>query len=678
MILHGGDYFPEQWLHQPQVLDEDFELLKAANINTITVGMFAWSILEPEEGIFNFEWLDEVFDKAEVYGMKVILGTPSGARPHWLANKYPDVLRVNARNEKMLFGGRHNHCFTSPNYREKVRIINEKLAERYGQRDNLIMWHLSNEYSGDCHCDLCQAAFRDWMKEKYNNSLEAVNANYWNTFWSHTYTDWDQIHSPSQLGETAVHALNLDWRRFVTDQTIDFYLHEKAAVQKYSTNIPVTTNFMADTENLIPFQSLDYSKFSQIVDVLTWDCYPAWHNDWETEADLAMKIGFINDLYRSLKEAPFLIMESTPSFVNWHPINRSKRPKVHELASMQFLAHGSDSVMYFQMRSSKGSSEKFHGSVISHVPPARNRVYQEVQTLGAHLNELSDLTGAMKHAQVGIYYDWENDWVLQDIQGFSKSEMHYHRTLHEHYRPFWEADINVDIVTKNNDFDHYKLLIFPMLYMHSEELLAKVEAFVAGGGTVVYTYMSGMADENDLVHDDGMLVGLQELLGIRLLETDVYYPSQSNHLVTDSQSFTVHDYATVFEIAGATPLATYGDDFYRNTPSLTVNITADGDGRAYFIGARTELDFLRSFYADLVDELGIGGNSVSKSSAAVSVQTRTDADGAEYVFVMNFSDADQEVRLAENVVYVDALTKQEVSNIVDLPAFEVKVLKTES
>src|SRR5699024_7990977 len=137
-------------------------------------------------------------------------------------------------------------------------------------------------------------------------------------------------------------------------------------IREISPNVPITTNFMADTFDLIPFQSLDYSKFAKHVDLISWDAYPAWHNDWETTANLAMKVGFIDDLYRSLKQKPFILMESTPSLVNWHEINKAKRPGMHLLASMQMIAHGSDSNLYFQWRKSRGSSEKFHGAVVDH------------------------------------------------------------------------------------------------------------------------------------------------------------------------------------------------------------------------------------------------------------------------------------------------------------------------
>src|SRR5699024_1432056 len=242
-----------------------------SHTNAYSIGMFAWPAMEPEEGRFEFDWLDKLFDQIHENGGKIALATPSGARPAWLSQKYPEVLRVDQARRKQLHGRRHNHCFTSPAYREKTQIINRVLAERYKDHPALLMWHVSNEYGGECHCDLCQQAFRDWLKEKYNNELNKLNHAWWGPFWSHTFTDWSQIESPSPIGENAVHGLNLDWKRFVTHQTIDFYKNEILSLREITPQIPITTNFMG---NDMPFRGLDYSQFAKEVDVISWDAYP--------------------------------------------------------------------------------------------------------------------------------------------------------------------------------------------------------------------------------------------------------------------------------------------------------------------------------------------------------------------------------------------------------------------
>ena len=229
-VLYGGDYNPEQWLDRPDILEEDIAMMQEAHINTVTLGVFSWSTLEPEEGKYNFGWLDTIMDCLDQAGISVILATPSGARPQWMAEKYPEVLRVNERRERAHYGYRHNHCYTSPIYRQKVRAINMELAKRYGKRKQVILWHISNEYGGECHCPLCQEAFRNWVKDKYK-TVEALNQAWSTTFWSHTYQSFDQVESPSPLGETMLHGLNLDWKRFVSEQTGDFIAEEIKAIR---------------------------------------------------------------------------------------------------------------------------------------------------------------------------------------------------------------------------------------------------------------------------------------------------------------------------------------------------------------------------------------------------------------------------------------------------------------
>ena len=668
-LLHGGDYNPDQWLDYPDILKDDLRLMKLANVNTMTVGIFAWSALEPTEGNYNFEWLDKIIDDVYNQGGRVILATPSGARPAWLSEKYPEVLRTNDRREKMLHGGRHNHCFSSPIYREKTQKMNYKLAERYGNHPALIMWHVSNEYSGDCQCELCQEHFRDWLKNK-SKPIENVNKAWWGPFWSHTYTDWSQIESPSSIGENAVHGLNLDWKRFVTDQTIDFYENEAKPLRELTPNVPITTNFMADTDDLIPFQSLNYEKFSKHVDILSWDCYPAWHNDWETTKDLATKVGFINDLYRSLKQQPFLIMECTPSGVNWHNVNKAKRPGMHTLASMQLLAHGSDSVLYFQWRKSRGSSEKFHGAVVDHDNSEENRVFKEVSQVGEILDKIKEIKGSMKQSKVAIIYDWENDWALKDAQGFGKESRRYPQTLQSHYKYFWDKNISVDVVTPQQDLSKYSLVVAPMMYMMTEETMDRFRDYVKNGGVLVGSYLSGLVNETDLTYLGGWPKTLQEIYGIDVKEIDTLYPKDRNSIKFGNESFEVVDYCTIIEAKEAEVLAKYEEDFYKNTPAITKNNLEKG--KAYFIGARTNQEFLSKFYDKIVKDLDINEVEDFISECGISIQIRENED-AKYYFVMNFTEEEKNIEIKGS--YIDLILGKEAEILNIMKPYGVYVLK---
>ena len=220
-MLHGGDYNPDQWKDYPQILEEDMRLMQLANCNEMSVGIFSWAALEPEEGVYDFSFLDKAMDDIYAAGGRVLLATPSGARPAWMSAKYPEVLRWSDTFVQNHHGRRHNHCYTSPVYREKIAAINGKLAQRYREHPALLGWHISNEYNGKYYCPNCQKAFREFLKNKYG-TLERLNDQWWTAFWAHTYTDWEQIEPPSPIGEMSTHGLNLDWRRFCSYQTTDF------------------------------------------------------------------------------------------------------------------------------------------------------------------------------------------------------------------------------------------------------------------------------------------------------------------------------------------------------------------------------------------------------------------------------------------------------------------------
>ena len=254
-LLHGADYNPEQWLKADGIIEKDIEYMKKAGFNCVTLGVFAWSMLELDDGVYDFSWMDKVINSLYENGIYTILATPTGARPVWLTHKYPEVSRVEKNRIRNLHGGRHNHCYTSPVYRRKTREINTRLAKRYANNPAVIMWHISNEIAGQCYCDKCQSAFREWLKKKYNNDLETLNDAWYTIFWSQKYTDWEQIEAPADHGMPVLHGLNLDWNRFCTEQTLDFYREEVKAVKSVDPDIPCTINMMG------MFTGIDYTKF---------------------------------------------------------------------------------------------------------------------------------------------------------------------------------------------------------------------------------------------------------------------------------------------------------------------------------------------------------------------------------------------------------------------------------
>lgn len=668
-LLHGADYNPEQWLDTPDVLIRDVEMMKEARCNVMSVGIFSWSALEPEEGRYTFDWMDQVLDRLHENGIFVYLATPSGARPAWMSQKYPQVLRVGRDRVKALHGGRHNHCLSSPVYREKVQLMNGQLAKRYAHHPAVIGWHISNEYGGECHCDTCQEQFRDWLKARYV-TLDALNQAWWSTFWSHTYTDWSQLESPSPQGESGVHGLNLDWRRFNTDQVTRFCSDEIRPLKAENPALPATTNFMEY------FYDYDYWKLAGVLDFISWDSYPMWHTR-QDDIGLAAYTAMYHDLMRTLKQGkPFVLMESTPSFTNWQPTSKLKKPGMHILSSLQAVAHGADSVQYFQWRKSRGSSEKFHGAVVDHVGHIDTRVGREVAELGTILSALAPVAGSRVEAKVAIIFDWESRWAMDDAMGPRNAGLHYENTVAEHYRALWSQGIAVDVINADCDLQGYDLVIAPMLYMVREGVSERISHFVQAGGRFVATYWSGIVNETDLCFLDGFPGPLRPVLGIWAEEIDSLTDEQHNSVAGVegnalglSGPYRASQLCEVIHLEGAAALATYGDDFYAGAPAVTVNLY--GKGQAYYVASRNDAQFHADFFTALAKEMHLPRAINTPLPEGMTAARRTDGE-SEFIFLQNYSAQSQSVTLPLD--YQDIVHGGNLPRKLTLPAFGYQIL----
>ena len=602
-LLHGGDYNPEQWLDRPDILAQDIELMKKARVNTVTLGVFSWSVLEPEEGVFNLDWLADIIHDLYANGICTILATPSAARPAWLAHKYPEVRRVRADRVRELYNRRQNYCYTSPLYRDKVRRIDQKLAQRFGSDPAVILWHISNEMGGDCHCELCQAEFRRWLQTRYG-SLQALNKAWNARFWSHDYTDWEQIESPAPQGENAVQALALDWKRFVSDRHIDFLKFERDTVKEIAPNAKFTVNMM------YRFDGIDYFKMAKEIDVASWDNYPTWHKPSETVEETALDTAMMHDLFYSMKDKPFLLMESSPSFTNWQPVSKQKKPGIAELAALQTVAHGADSVLYFQWRASRGAEEKLHGAVIGHDGREDARSFTETAQVGQELEVLAEITAVKREKQAAIVHDWQNKWALEGSCGPRNAGMGYWDELKRHYNALAREGIAVEFVDQNADLTGYGLVVVPMLYLLTDAFAKKLCAFAQSGGTVIVTYWSGVVDESDLCRLGDTPYGLTELLGLRRTEIDGMYDGETRRCVPSAGctlpaalASTLCEVAALDEKDPAEPLSLYEEDYFAGHPAAAVH--RYGKGRAYYLASRFDEAFYRAFYHDAAKEIGL-------------------------------------------------------------------------
>jgi len=663
-ILYGGDYNPNQWPRE--IWDDDMRMFKDARINSATVNVFSWAKIQPAEDRYDFSELDDIIDMLSRENYEIVLATSTGALPAWMAARYPEVERTDYEGRHHKFGHRHNACPNSPVFQKYSAALAGKLAERYGSNPHIKCWHISNEYGGECYCENCARAFRVWLQKKYG-TLEELNKAWNMEFWGHTIYDWDEIVPPNALGEgigeekTAFAGMSIDYRRFNSDGMLANFMAERDAIRKFDKETPVTTNLMGT------YKGLDYFKWAKEMDIVSWDNYPSYDTPWSQTA-------MCHDLMRGLKDAPFMLMEQTPSQQNWQPYNSLKRPGQMRAQSYQTVAHGADTVQFFQLRRSVGACEKFHGAVIGHVGTENTRVFREVKQLGEELEKLGGIIpGSVNEAQVGVMFDWDNYWALEYTSGPSV-DLTYVSHIHEYYRYFYDKNIAVNMIPVDADLGKYRLVVAPVLYMVKEGMAQALEAFVENGGTLVLTYMSGIVGQSDNVHPGGYPGPLRKLAGVWVEEIDALAPEQFNEVVMNSgEKCKCGLVCDLMHLEGAESLGTYGDDFYRGMPAVTRN--SFGKGHVYYVGTRMEEQGLYRVLDKAAADAEV--ESIVAGGEGLEIVCRKTPEGQRLYFVMNFGEQERNLPVCFDG-RKDLLTGEKVSKDTVLKKYDVCIILGEA
>ena len=659
-ILYGGDYNPNQW--PKEIWEQDMVYFKDARINSATINVFSWAKIQPAEDTYYFDELDEIVEMLSKENYDIVLATSTGAMPAWLYKKYPEVARTDYFGRHHKFGQRHNHCPNSLVFQKYAKALVEKLAERYAHNPHVTCWHISNEYGGECYCENCEKAFRVWLKNKYG-TIEAVNKAWNMEFWGHTVYDWDEIVLPNALGDgmengtdTAFAGLSVDYRRFMSDSMLENYKMERDVVRRYNPDTIITTNLMGT------YKFLDYFKWAKEMDIVSWDNYPSYNTPWSFTA-------MSHDLMRGLKDAPFMLLEQTPSQQNWQPYNSLKKPGQMRAQSIQTMAHGADTVQFFQLRRSVGGCEKFHGAVIGHVGHNNTRVFREVKQLGEELERLGTSTlGSVNQADVGIIFDWDNYWALDYTSGPTE-DLKYVDQIHHYYKFFYDNNIGVNMIPVDADFSKYKIVVAPVLYMVKEGMKEALTKFVENGGILITTFMSGLVNESDNVHLGGYPGPLRELAGIWVEEIDALAPEQTNTITfTDGTRMTCNLLCDLMHLEGAQLLASYDENFYAGMPAITKNTF--GKGCTYYIGTNMGQEGIDKVLKMTTQQANV--HPVVKEPTALEVVCRKTADSTHY-YIFNFKET--EIVIPDQFVgYTDLLTGKKVESGMRMKHYDALIL----
>jgi beta-galactosidase len=657
-FLYGGDYNPEQW--PESVWLEDMDLMKEAHVNMVSIGIFSWAKLEPREGQFDFGWLDKLMDLLAANGIHADVATATAAPPPWLAHRYPDSLPMTKDGVTLFPGSRQQYCPHSTAYRELGARLVTTLAERYKSHPALAMWHINNEYG--CHVyesftPAATAAWRIWLTARYG-SIDRLNEAWGTAFWSQRYDDWAEINPPRTAPTFINPTQQLDWRRFSSDSLLALMKMEVDILRRITPDVPVVTNFMGF------FKPLDYWEWAKHEDIVSDDNYP---DPMDAHAHIGTAMRY--DLMRSLRYGqPWLVMEQTPSAVNWRSQNALKKPDQMRLWSYQALSRAANGIMFFQWRAAKAGAEKFHGAMVPHAGKD-TRIFREIKQLGAELHTLSqtELLNTTNAASAAIVFDWDNWWVLE--QDSHPSSHINAMTFAPYYAALHAQNITCDFIPSAAPLEtalKYKLIVIPNLYLTRAGVAEVFEQFVAQGGTLVVGPFSGIANEDDHIWLGGTPGPFKRLLGIHIEEYEAM--AQPNFVITDDEeSYVCETWRDNIALRGARMVARFGQDHFADAPAITQNDV--GAGRAYYVGTVLDGHGMQWLMKRVCAEAGVA--APFDVPANVEVLVRSNAAQA-FTFVLNHNDGPVSVRLPAPMR--DVLTSETYGGTLSLPRCGVAVL----
>jgi len=682
-MYFGVDYHPEQWVYpyagtqeKPEAAwENDAEMMLKAGVNVVRIGEFTWGLCEPEEGKYEFGWIQRVMDVLGKARIKIVLATPTAAPPLWLARKYPEILPLDDRGLRKREGTRRAMCLNSEVYWDRSKRMVESMARALGKHPQLIAWQIDNSLGGN----FTEASFNDdtrrdwhlWLEAKYE-TIERLNNLMGLRHWGQVVAHWNEVPMPMSAPASHNPALVLDWCRFCSDTIVQFAKMQADVLRELSPQCPVTTNLRP----LI--HRFDHFDLAEVIDFVSIESTAAIK---AKSSELACEI----DMLRSLKkkgirtpdgDTGFWVMEQKAGNVSWQEVNSLVRPGVLRMFTYQLLSRGATAILFFRWRQPRFGTEKFHGAVMPHAGRRDSRVFKEVSQLGEEMKLLAPaLKGTNVETETCILYSHDNEWTLQQPNQPNKFF-----SLREHIQLFYNAlhdrNIPVDFARPSEDLSRYRLVFAPSLHLLAGGEADRLKLYVQNGGTLVGTFNTGLVDEHNMAPDTGYPHDLTDLFGLEVLEFDQLPVGEENHLTFKGAFPTSHLHPArlwcdLIEPKDCQVLATYAKDFYAGRAALTMNNF--GLGKAIYIGTQSH----QHFYNDLMTWLRQLCNlhPLLKVPDNVEVSMRRKNDDKVY-FLLNHQNSPLRVQFYKPMH--EYLTGNSISGNCDLPPHGVLVLDDHS
>jgi len=652
----GADFYPEHW---PRAKWETYaSLMEKAHFNIVRMAEFAWVFMEPEEGRYDFGWLDDVLAILHKHGIAAILGTPTAVMPAWVPRKYPETLAMQKDGQRQTWGVRKNNCFTAGAYHLLSERITREMAVHFSGTPNVIGWQTDNEFGGPvCYCDTCRNEFQDWLRRKYK-TLDNLNRAWGTHFWGQRYGTWSEIQVCNDTGGQNP-SLCLDWQRFYSWLTVRFQRNQVRILRAHCPHHVVTHNFMG------LFSDLNYYDLAADLDFVSWDNYPVWG-----KPEIPYDASAAADVMRGLKRQNFWIMEQTAGPGGWGAFGRNPRPGEIRKIAYQQMAHGSDANIWFRWRTCTAGREQYWHGLLGHDGKPLRR-YKEAAQYAAEAHALEkELAGTTVKTPVAFIYDYESLWALRFQPGFN--ENHYQEALRRYYRALFRAGVNVDMLKPGQDLAGYRVVFAPDLFILPDALAKQLNEFVKAGGVLLADCRTGVKDQNNLCIERTLPGLLTESLGITIEEYEAI-AKEDNYTVTASAAFegrfTSIQYADWIKPKGAGTLAGYEDWHMKDFAAATRNRC--GKGLGYYVGTVIKEDaFYDALIADILKNAKIEPEVAPPPGVEASIR---EGVGKRLLFLVNHTEKHQTVAVPAGKR--ELITGKKTGAEIELGVYGVAVVK---
>lgn len=672
-VLLGVDYYPDQT--QESLWEEDARMMADTGFTNVRIAEFAWALMEPAEGKFDFAWLHRAIEILHKHGIQVMLGTPSAAPPPWLTSKYPEVLLVDDQGVTLSPGGRRFTCPTNATYRRLSLTIASQMAKAFANKPGVIGWQIDNEFILDdhprCYCKFCRAGFQNWLKAKYE-TLDNLNRKWGTVFWSQTYTDFSQIPVPLPSNADPNPGLALDYDRYQSYANSSFLEEQLAMLRKTCPQHFVTTNNVG-----APVDTIDLRELYKNLDFVAHDNYPTFAqilfssngSEMNYEAISSM-IALGHDFMRSVKGKPHLIMEEQSGKAGQRFFSPQPYKGQLRLWTYQAIAHGAMGVNYFRWDTATSGAEEYWHGLLNHDRSKSpgfdevKRTVQEIKALGLEMLHSS------YPADVALCFEYDTSWATAIQPGQPK--LSYVQQIISWYSAVTATRVGTDIISAgSSDLSRYKVIFAPQPYVISERQAANIKNFVQAGGIFVSGFRLGVKDEYSRIASTPLPGPLREVMGLTLKD---YVPIFWEKFgVKFSSPLEGPDgkcqlWADILEPSTAKVLATYAGGPYPGEAAIAVN--SYGKGQAVYIGADLDAASLARTLSSLLKIHGV--TPLFEVPRGVDLTIRQ-AGSRQWVFLLNHTPEPQTISLREN--FKDLLTGTAYAEKISLAPYDARVLQ---